>query len=443
MSQRGEGDAQLPCQATGSPLLGVVATSANSNAVAGTILRGRSHNLDVVVISACVDDCESLEFARELDAHIVSREWGEPRTVQEKLVELGRDSGYPGVIFVDEAVSSPSISRSIESVRNTDAYLVEAVEGGAADAEGSTMIAIPAYNEAQSIEDVVNGARQHGDIVLVVDDGSDDGTGDKARNAGANVITHQRNRGYGAALRTIFERASEMRVERLVIVDGDGQHQPSDIPALLTCLRERDVDVAIGSRFKEQRNEIPLLRRMGLKSINSLTNLIMWPLSGHRWLSDTQSGFRAYNREATAVLATQDQIGDGMESSIDILFTCVRSGLEVSEVGTKIDYDVEEPNTYHPIAHGFALFRNTIRIIEREFPITFLGIPGAIALLVGIGFGYWTTLNYIQTLTFPVGISISAVFFTLIGIFTIFTAIILHALKEHSDRISDTTANSR
>mgnify|MGYP001389216833 FL=1 len=99
-----------------------------------------------------------------------------------------------------------------------------------------TIAAMPAYNEERSIAKMVLGCRKHVDRVVVVDDGSCDATAEIAAALGAEVVRHERNMGYGAALRSCFEAARRMGAERMVIIDSDGQHDASDIPKLLSPL---------------------------------------------------------------------------------------------------------------------------------------------------------------------------------------------------------------
>jgi glycosyltransferase involved in cell wall biosynthesis len=127
------------------------------------------------------------------------------------------------------------------------------------------MVGIPAYNEERTIAAVVDSASTHVDDVLVVDDGSDDETGERARRAGATVIVHEHNQGYGATLRTIFHRAHAANVDQLVILDGDGQHDAADIPKLVAAQQSTRAELVIGSRFAGGSNTgIPAYRRFGL-----------------------------------------------------------------------------------------------------------------------------------------------------------------------------------
>jgi len=151
--------------------------------------------------------------------------------------------------------------------------------------------------------------------VLVIDDGSSDDTVLLAKEAGATVIEHEENGGYGAALRTAFREANRRRADHLVILDGDGQHDPSDIPGAVDVQGD-GADIVIGSRFAEgSETELPLYRRFGLAVVNALTNLSMGVLVRSKSrVGDTQSGFRTYNREAIESLSEDPSIGSGMSA---------------------------------------------------------------------------------------------------------------------------------
>ena len=115
----------------------------------------------------------------------------------------------------------------------------------ATSARGS-MVAIPAYNEELTIGSIVARARRHADRVVVVDDGSDDSTAEVAELVGAEVFRHLTNEGYGSAIRDCFEIARDCDVDVLVTLDGDGQHNPDDIPQLIDEMRESGADIVIG-----------------------------------------------------------------------------------------------------------------------------------------------------------------------------------------------------
>lgn len=220
------------------------------------------------------------------------------------------------------------------------------------------MVGIPAYNEAEMIAEIVTAADRYADEVVVVDDGSDDETVERAKRAGATVIAHGSNRGYGATLGTIFEHARDTGSEQLVILDGDGQHDPDDIPKLLEAQRRYGADIIVGSRFVgDSETRLPTYRRLGLLVINALTNAGIRLRYSTTTAADTQSGFRAYGRDAIETFARSGEIGDGMGASLDILFRAAREGFEVGEVPTNIEYDMENPSSQHPLMHGLTLLK--------------------------------------------------------------------------------------
>lgn len=224
------------------------------------------------------------------------------------------------------------------------------------ETEFDLMIGIPAYNEAHAIASIVGAALTYADTVVVIDDGSQDDTSERAHLAGATVVTHERNQGYGGALRTLFDTALAADVDHLIILDGDGQHDANDIPKLLQAQRDTGAEIVIGSRFVDGANsKLPLYRRFGLVVVNTLTNLIMRLQYSRMGVSDTQSGFRAYDREAIKTIAGADDLGYGMDASLDILFHAARREYDIEEVPSTINYDIEDASTHNPIIHGLTL----------------------------------------------------------------------------------------
>ena len=193
---------------------------------------------------------------------------------------------------------------------------------------------IGALDEAATIGEVVRGCLRDGgvDEVVVVDDGSRDGTGRMAEAAGARVIHHATNRGKGSSLR---RAAAEARGERLVTLDGDGQDDPRDIPALLAALDD-GADLVIGSRFRGRLlpGAITPLNRAGNRGLTMALNL----LYGVE-LSDTQAGLRAIRRSLWERLPLRAQ---RYEIETEVLVRAIQAGARVVEV----------PVTRAPRAHG-------------------------------------------------------------------------------------------
>ena len=293
------------------------------------------------------------------------------------------------------------------------------------------MIAVPAYNEGSAIAQVVEQTSDYADCVLVIDDGSNDDTAERAREAGATVVEHERNKGYGGSLKTAFVEAKRRGVSHLVVIDGDGQHDPSDVPRLLSHQQATGAEIVIGSRNAGRSSIIPLYRRFGLGIINFVTNFSMGRLTPASRIGDTQSGFRAYDGQAIDTLAEDDSISDRMSASTDILYHAHRHDYVIEEAQTVVRYDVENSSSQNPLSHGYDLLSNILRTIERRYPITALGLPGFLSVFVGLMFAYLTVTDYVQYDVFPLGLAITSVFFTLVGVFACFTAIVLHSLNAH------------
>ncbi|MCE9615148.1 MAG: glycosyltransferase family 2 protein [Lentisphaerae bacterium] len=194
------------------------------------------------------------------------------------------------------------------------------------------LVLIPAYREEGRIGRVVAAIAPHAPV-LVVDDGSPDGTAEEARRAGAVVIRHTVNQGKGAALQTGLRHAAEQGVDFVVTMDGDGQHDPADLPGFLRARQDEHADVIVGSRMGDPRG-MPFVRRM--------TNRFMsWLLSremGQR-VPDTQSGYRLYARSTWPHLRTE-QSGFAAESAV--LLNLAAQGLTIGSVPIRVIYGDEK-----------------------------------------------------------------------------------------------------
>lgn len=207
------------------------------------------------------------------------------------------------------------------------------------------MIGIPAYNEQEHIAAVVRSAARFGRVV-VVDDGSQDLTAYRAQKAGATVIRFTRNHGKGAAAATLFEEVRASRVDYLVLIDGDGEHDPSEIPSVLSPCLNGKADLVVGSRYLSIRNEIPKRQNVRQRLFNMLTMMA----SGVR-CSDSQSGFRAFNRRAIASIHF-DETAFSVESEQQ--FEVRRNDLRLAEVAITCTYDTETaPSAWHHYAMIF------------------------------------------------------------------------------------------
>lgn len=195
-----------------------------------------------------------------------------------------------------------------------------------------SLVIIPAFNEAAAIQDVLHRVRATNPslAVVVVDDGSTDATATISRNAGARVLRLPFNMGYGVALQTGYKYALREGYDCVVQLDGDGQHEPADIPALLQVIERGDADVAIGSRFIGSSSYRPtLVRRLGMR----LFSFLAFVLTGVRF-SDATSGFQALNRDLLHFFTTERYPADYPDA--DVLIMLKRAGVRVEEVPVRM-----------------------------------------------------------------------------------------------------------
>lgn len=199
-----------------------------------------------------------------------------------------------------------------------------------ADHDKSVWVVVAAYNEAPAIGRVVADLIRHRYAVVVVDDGSVDDTGRRARAAGAKVITHPVNLGQGAALQTGIQFAVRKGADYIVTFDADGQHRASDIETLLESLKQHSVDFALGSRFLGHAPAMPLARRALLKAATWFTRLA----TGLR-LTDTHNGLRAMTRRGASHIALRQ---NRMAHASELLHQIAHSSLGYVEVPVTIEY---------------------------------------------------------------------------------------------------------
>jgi len=192
------------------------------------------------------------------------------------------------------------------------------------------VVAVPCFNVEPYIKEVVSKASRYADQVIVVDDGSEDRTAEVARAAGALVISHGTNRGYGEAIKSCFEAAKTNAADVLVILDGDGQHNPDEIPKLLAPILKGEADLIIGSRFLTNEVNMPRYRKFGIGVITFL-----WNFGSKVKVSDAQSGFRAYSKKIFEPFPLSKK---GMSISIEILEKARRKGFVIKETSISCLY---------------------------------------------------------------------------------------------------------
>ena len=222
-----------------------------------------------------------------------------------------------------------------------------------------SIVIIPALNEEAAIGSIVKRSLKYVDDVLVIDDGSTDNTSRIAEDAGARVIKHYNNLGKGVSLRDAFGEV--LGYDVVVTIDGDGQHNPDEIPNLTRPIIEGRADFVNGSRYLDGfDDDTPAYRRVGQRVLDIATNIT----SGTN-VTDSQSGFRAFSGKTIKFFRFRDT-GFGIES--EMLADAAEHNLKIIEVPITVRYDVENSSTKGPVTHGVGVL---IKIIIDKVIRTF------------------------------------------------------------------------
>jgi len=248
-----------------------------------------------------------------------------------------------------------------------------------------------------------------------------------AQSLGAVVVRHPNNMGKGATLRTLFQTSLDAGAKVVVTLDGDGQHDPAEIPVVARPVMEGTADISIGARF-HGKNEIPRHRIIGNKMLNYLTNI-----GNGEKLMDTQSGFRAYSRKAIEDIEVKE---NGMGADSQILLDARKSNLRVSESMVSVTYG-KDTSTHHPIRHLGDVVLSLVKYAAEERPLLLLGLPGLAALTIGLVYGALLMSIYVNTREFIFAYALLAVGAALLGVFAILVAIILFAVSNLFKRLKN------
>ncbi|AJM91299.1 glycosyltransferase family 2 protein [Nitrosopumilus piranensis] len=280
---------------------------------------------------------------------------------------------------------------------------------------------IPAFNEGKIIRTLVKNILQYVDRVIVCDDGSNDNTSTEAKKAGATVIEHEKNFGKGAAMRTLFDFAKNENFDVMITIDGDGQFSPKEIPKLISPIINERVDIVIG--FRSNKDEMPSYRKFGNKFLDSMTNL-----ASELPFRDTQSGFRSYSKKAVSVISFRT---NGFGADSEILIDASRKKLNIVEVGVTVSYNTgEKTSTKDPISHISEVITSLIESIAISHPLKYLGIPGMLLLIIGVGFLIWSISFFNEVRFFPIPLLVSAIGSMMIGTMLLLMSVVLYGISK-------------
>ena len=282
------------------------------------------------------------------------------------------------------------------------------------------VVGIPAFNEEKNIAVVITQLKKIVDKIIVCNDGSTDLTSKIAEELGVIVINHEKNLGYGAAIRSIFLKSKDLDGDILVTFDADGQHRVADINKVINPIINGKSDLVIGSRFlDESEKEVPQYRKVGIKVITKITNATI-----KKQLTDSQSGFRAYSKKVLTELNPSDA---GMGISTEILIKASSKNFRISEVPIKITYS-GNTSTHNPISQGSSVIISTIKYTSIEHPLKFYGIPSLIFFIIGLSFTYAATQYYAEIGRLNTNLTIVAAGTVLIAVVLLITGILLYSL---------------
>jgi glycosyltransferase involved in cell wall biosynthesis len=283
------------------------------------------------------------------------------------------------------------------------------------------VIGLPAFNEENKIAPLLVKLKEITKDIIVCNDGSTDLTGKIAEDLNVEVINHERNLGYGAAIRDIFLKAKEMNADILVTFDADGQHRVKDVEKVIEPIINDKCDISIGSRFidSKETTQIPDYRKIGIKLITSITNA-----SIKEKLTDSQSGFRAYNKKAFNEINPSDF---GMGISTEILIKASQKNLRITETPIDVIYQ-GNTSTHNPASHGASVFLSTIKYTSIEHPLKFYGVASIIFLSIGLSFILWTLHAFSIDGKIITNITLIGIGSTIVGVVLIITAILLYSL---------------
>lgn len=284
------------------------------------------------------------------------------------------------------------------------------------------LCAVPCLDEEVAIGSVVLRARAHVADVLVVDDGSRDHTAEVARLAGARVERHPQNQGKGAAYATLWKAARDGGYDALVVLDGDGQHDPGEIPLLLARLSAGD-DVVIGARWGDT-TEMPVWRRAGKRVLDYVTAAGSATAGAKTKVTDSQSGFRAYSAKALATIAPS---GGGFSVESQLLIDAQKAGLRIGETRIHCRYDVDG-STENPVKHAGGVLNELLVQIGMLHPLLFMALPGFLFLVGGIGFGAYSVYLWQAHAVFAPGWVLLGMTCMLMGLLGLFAGLMFNLL---------------
>ncbi|MEA4906476.1 MAG: glycosyltransferase family 2 protein [Anaerolineaceae bacterium] len=285
--------------------------------------------------------------------------------------------------------------------------------------EHKVVVIIPVFNEERFIGSVLLKTLRYPVTVIVVDDGSEDDSASIAARAGAIVLQLETNQGKGAALNRGFHYARELEPDVVVVLDGDGQHLPEELPRIIQPVIDGEADIVVGSRYIADTSNTPPGRRLGHQVINLASSV-----SSGVAVSDSQSGFRAFSPKAYRDVQFSS---NGFSVESEMQFYAHEHQLKVVEVPITIRYldKAKRP----AVQQGMSVLNGILKLIGQYRPLLFFSVPGSAMVVTGIGWGILVLERYNQTHQLATGYTLICVLLTLIGTIMISTGFMLHSVR--------------
>ncbi|MFA7561838.1 MAG: glycosyltransferase family 2 protein [Methanoculleus sp.] len=260
-----------------------------------------------------------------------------------------------------------------------------------------TLAAVPCLDEEVAIGSVVLQARQYVDEVLVIDDGCTDNTAKVARDAGATVISHRAQMGKGQGIKSALRYAVDHDYDCLILMDGDGQHDPGEIPLLVEQVHAGTADLVIGFRTFGQ---MPFYRRIGRAVLDIVS-------SNGTSITDSQCGFRALNRRTMESMLGALRMNDFSTES-EMLRIARERNLRIGEAPINCRYGDFDTSTKNPLSHGIEVLGSLFWLTIERKPLLHIGLPGLAVMFVGIFFFLRFLRGFSETGLVPIGLGMLA-----------------------------------
>ena len=293
------------------------------------------------------------------------------------------------------------------------------------------MVCIPTYNAESTIAEAVKQCKKFADLVLVINDGSSDNSATIAKEAGAEILTHKINLGYGGAIKSGLTEALKRKAKVTITFDADLQHDPKDLSKLIEPIISEKADIVIGSRFLEESDDVKSYRKFGIKLITSMVNLF----SGNN-IKDAESGLRSYSYDALTKIVSNLET-EGMGMSAEILLKAGVNKLKIVEVPRKEMYPENvQTSSQNPLKHGLTVVSTIFKLIIETKPLTAFGIPSLFLFILSGISSFYVIEFYNQMSRLPVGLTLFTITLLTVGFFFILAGVILYVLSRISKKLN-------